>query len=67
MQEYHGQQPFQFGLGASPLVDGRQVIYCPGNLDRDNDVHEFLVQQGYRWSRFEEPVDGWRRKYWKRV
>lgn len=44
---------------------GGIVVYCPGNLDRDNDVHWYLIDQGYSWSRFEEPVDGWRRKYWK--
>jgi len=43
------------------------VIYCPGNNDEDNPEHQFLVNQGYKWLRFEEPVDGWKRKYWKRV
>ena len=41
------------------------VILCPGNNDLNNDRHEFLVSQGCQWSRFEEPVDGWKRKYWK--
>jgi SAM-dependent methyltransferase len=41
------------------------VIHCPGNIDADNGIHKFLIDHGYEWGRFEEPVDGWRRKYWK--
>lgn len=44
---------------------GGMVILCPGNGDRDDAVHQALVEGGYHWSRFEEPCDGWRRKYWK--
>jgi SAM-dependent methyltransferase len=44
---------------------GGMIILCPGNSDKDNDVHNFLVAQGFDWSRFEEPQDGWKRKYWK--
>lgn len=44
---------------------GGMVILCPGNDDQDNTVHRFLVSQGFEWSRFEEPVDGTKRKYWK--
>ncbi len=33
----------------------------------DNDSHHFLVSQGFAWSRFEEPRDGWKRKYWLTV
>ncbi len=47
---------------------GGTVIYCPGDLDvGDSEVHKFLQQSGYSWSRFEEPKDGWRRKYWKQL
>ena len=46
---------------------GGMVILCPGNNDEDNAVHHFLVSQGFEWSRFEEPVDGTRRKYWKTI
>ncbi|HEX9896868.1 MAG TPA: methyltransferase domain-containing protein [Dehalococcoidales bacterium] len=46
---------------------GGMVIYCPGCLDVDSEVHHFLMADGYNWSRFEEPVDGWRRKYWKKL
>jgi hypothetical protein len=41
------------------------VILCPGNNDRDEGRHSFLVGRGCAWSRFEEPGDGWKRKYWK--
>ena len=44
---------------------GGMVILCPGNSDKDNNAHHALVRRGYQWSRFEEPRDGWKRKYWK--
>jgi hypothetical protein len=44
---------------------GGMVILCPGNNDVDNPAHSLLAGRGYRWSRFEEPGDGWKRKYWK--
>lgn len=43
------------------------IILCPGNNDVDNHTHAFLTAQGYRWSTFEEPRDGPKRKYWKTV
>ncbi len=46
---------------------GGMVILCPGNNDRDEGWHQFLVDQGYQWSRFEEPGDGTKRKYWKTI
>ena len=46
---------------------GGMVILCPGNNDTDNDAHRFLVSQGFAWSRFEEPRDGTKRKYWKKL
>lgn len=46
---------------------GGMVILCPGGADRDTEAHAFLLSQGFEWSRFEEPVAGWMRKYWKRV
>ncbi|MFO8035301.1 MAG: class I SAM-dependent methyltransferase [Anaerolineales bacterium] len=46
---------------------GGMVILCPGNNDRDEGWHDFLVEMGFAWSRFLEPEDGWKRKYWKRV
>ncbi len=44
---------------------GGMVILCPGNSDRDDAPHACLVEHGYHWSRFEEPHDGTKRKYWK--
>jgi len=44
---------------------GGMIILCPGNNDADNDIHRALVEYGFHWSRFEEPGDGWKRKYWK--
>jgi len=41
-----------------------QIILCPGNGDKDNDTHNYLVQKGFSWSRFKQPRDGWKRKYW---
>lgn len=46
---------------------GGMVILCPGNNDKDEGWHPFLVEQGFEWSRFEEPGDGIKRKYWKIV
>lgn len=46
---------------------GGMIIHCPGNNDEDNETHQFLVGHGYKWSRFEEPDDGIKRKYWKTV
>jgi SAM-dependent methyltransferase len=43
------------------------VILCPGNDDKDNVRHSFLVGEGFSWSTFEEPGEGMKRKYWKRV
>jgi SAM-dependent methyltransferase len=46
---------------------GGMVILCPGNNDSDEGWHQFLVDQGFAWSFFEEPGDGMKRKYWKKV
>lgn len=44
---------------------GGMVILCPGSSDKESDSHQVLVRRGYQWARFEEPRDGWKRKYWK--
>ena len=46
---------------------GSTIIFCPGNQDLDNERHAYLVSQGYRWARFEEPGSGLVRKYWRQV
>ena len=59
----HPEQEYQ--EMARVTKPGGMIILCPGNNDRDNDRHRFLVSQGFHWSRFEEPGDGMTRKYWK--
>lgn len=46
---------------------GGMVIFIPGNSDVDNAEHRYLAAQGFAWAAFEEPHDGMKRKYWKRV
>jgi len=46
---------------------GGMIILCPGNTNLDNETHRFLVLHGFEWSRFEEPRDGMKRKYWKMI
>ena len=48
-------------------TSGGIVILCPGNSDVDNQAHSLLIDHNYSWSRFEEPQDGWKRKYWKTI
>lgn len=64
----YGDEPRAERLELERVVrPGGMLLLCPGNQDVDNEVHRELVEHGYRWSRFEEPVDGPRRKYWKRI
>lgn len=48
---------------------GGMIILCPGNVDADNESHQFLLGHGYAWDRFLEPGEtigcGWKRKYWR--
>ena len=46
---------------------GGWLVLCPGGNDSDEERHRFLVAHGFDWSRFEEPGDDLKRKYWKRV
>lgn len=46
---------------------GGWIVLCPGNGDADNPAHQALLRHGFQWSRFEEPVDGFKRKYWLRL
>ena len=45
---------------------GGMIILIPGNNDKDNDIHEFLMDKGFEYSSFLEPGDGMKRKYWKK-
>jgi len=46
---------------------GGKIILFPGNTDKDNVEHAFLMAHGFHWSRLEEPQSGWVRVYWKVV
>ena len=46
---------------------GGMVILCPGNDDQNNERHDFLVNNGFEWSTFEEPGVRLVRKYWKKT
>lgn len=46
---------------------GGTAIACPGNNDVDDETHEAFIEHGFAWARFEEPEDGTKRKYWRRV
>lgn len=64
----YGDNPqAEYGEMARVTMPGGMVILCPGNGDTDNFAHEYLVKQGFQWSRFEQPRDGIKRKYWKQI
>jgi precorrin-6B methylase 2 len=46
---------------------GGTIILCPGTSLTENKAHEYLLSQGFSWSLIEEPTEGVKRKYWKRV
>lgn len=46
------------------LKPGGTLLLIPGNNDEDNAVHRFLMDAGFSSSRFLEPGDGMKRKYW---
>jgi SAM-dependent methyltransferase len=64
---FGGDPPAEYAEMRRVTASGGMIILCPGNNDVDDAVHAFLVAQGFDWSRFEEPGDGVKRKYWKRV
>jgi SAM-dependent methyltransferase len=68
MEGHVFSQPFEQAHGEMVRVtrSNGMLIHCPANLDKDNEKHKFLIENGFEWSRFEEPGDGWKRKYWKR-
>jgi SAM-dependent methyltransferase len=59
------EPPAEYQEIARITKPGGKIILCPGNNDRDDERHAFLVEQGFDWARFEEPQDGMKRKYWK--
>jgi SAM-dependent methyltransferase len=52
---------------ARVVKPGGMIILIPGNNDVDNERHRFLMSKGFAFSRFLEPGDGIKRKYWKTV
>jgi SAM-dependent methyltransferase len=46
---------------------GGMIILCPGTSVKEAKAHEYLVSQEFSWSTFEEPKDGTKRKYWKKI
>lgn len=46
------------------LKPGGMIILIPGNNDKDNEIHHFLLNKGFEFARFLEPGEGMKRKYW---
>lgn len=47
---------------------GGMVVFMPAtNQEGDDENHRLLLAHGYRWDSFEEPEEGIKRKYWKRL
>jgi SAM-dependent methyltransferase len=44
---------------------GGIVILCPGSSPAEKKTHDYLREQDFNWSEFEEPTEGMKRKYWK--
>lgn len=44
---------------------GGMVIMVPGTAMHEEENHIFLIDQGFNWSVFMQPVDGPKRKYWR--
>ncbi|MDR0849855.1 MAG: hypothetical protein LBN07_00005 [Christensenellaceae bacterium] len=42
---------------------GGVIILILGNIDKDNAKHKFLLDRGFKFSKFYRPV-GLKRKYW---
>lgn len=48
--------------------DGGMILLHPGsNADSEDQIHDFLLLQGFKFATFEEPGDGLKRKYWKKI
>lgn len=43
------------------------IILIPGNSDKDNEKHKWLLSKGFSFDRFLEPGDDYKRKYWLTV
>ena len=48
--------------------DGGMILLHPGSSIFGEDTkHDFLIEKGFDFGIFEEPVDGLKRKYWKKI
>jgi len=48
--------------------DGGMILLHPGSSTVGEDPkHDFLIKKGFDFGIFEEPVDGLKRKYWKKI
>ncbi|MDW7755335.1 MAG: class I SAM-dependent methyltransferase [Brevefilum sp.] len=48
--------------------NGGMILLHPGtNAKGDDPAHNFLIEKGFDFDIFEEPVDGLKRKYWKTI
>jgi ubiquinone/menaquinone biosynthesis C-methylase UbiE len=47
------------------MQPGGSLIFCPATGETENAAHDVLMSDGFAWSRFEEPRDEWKRKYWR--
>lgn len=48
--------------------DGGMILLHPGtNTTSENQTHQFLVENGFKWDTFTEPGAGMVRKYWKTI
>jgi ubiquinone/menaquinone biosynthesis C-methylase UbiE len=50
------------------IRDGGMILLHPGtNVSSEDKAHHFLVSKGFNFDTFEEPGDGLKRKYWKKI
>jgi len=48
--------------------DEGMILLHPGtNASSENQAHQYLIENDFKWNTFEEPGDGLKRKYWKTV
>jgi SAM-dependent methyltransferase len=53
---------------ARVVKHGGLIILHPGtNANSEDEAHHFLVNKGFKYDTFEEPGDGLKRKYWKKI
>jgi SAM-dependent methyltransferase len=48
------------------VVGDGVILLSPGNVDKDDEHHDFLVRSGFHWKRHEESAGRFVRTYWRR-